>query len=163
MSANLDAKKVIVEEIKEKISRAKTLAFVDYRGLTVEEDTAMRAEFRKAGAEYKVYKNRLVLRALNELGFTGFDAMLEGTNAVAFSYNDEVSACKVLADTIDKTKKMQLKGGLANGAMVDAKMIETLARIPSKEVLITKLLYMLQSPVRGLAVVLNQIAEKKEA
>lgn len=161
MSANLDAKKVIVEEIKDKISRAKTLAFVDYRGLTVEEDTAMRANFRKAGAEYKVYKNRLVLRALNELGYTGFETMLEGTNAVAFSYEDEVTACRLLVETSEKTKKMQLKGGLSNGAMVDAKMIETLAKIPSKEVLITKLLYMLQSPVRGLAVVLNQIAEKQ--
>ena len=80
MSANLDAKKAIVDEIKDKISKAKTIAFVDYRGLTVAEDTAMRAEFRKNGCEYKVYKNRLVLRALNELGLTGCDKVFEGTN-----------------------------------------------------------------------------------
>lgn len=161
MSANLDAKKVIVDEIKDKISKAKTIAFVDYRGLTVAEDTAMRAELRKNGCEYKVYKNRLVLRALNELGFTGCESIFEGTNAVAFSYNDEVAACKVLADTIEKTKKMQIKGGVSNGAVVDAEMINTLAKIPSKEVLLTKLVYLLQSPVRGLAVCLDQVAKAK--
>jgi len=161
MSANLDAKKVIVEEIKDKISKAKTIAFVDYRGLTVIEDTAMRAEFRKAGCEYKVYKNRLVLRALNELGYTGCEKVFEGTNGLVFCYNDEVSGCKILADTIAKVKKMEIKGGVSNGAVVDAKMIDTLAHIPSKEVLLTKLLYLLQSPVRGLAVVLDQVAKAK--
>lgn len=161
MSANLDAKKAIVDEIKDKISKAKTIAFVDYRGLTVAEDTAMRAEFRKAGCEYKVYKNRLVLRALNELGLTGCDKIFEGTNAVAFSFKDEVSACKILADTIEKTKKMEIKGGVSNGAVVDANMIKTLASIPSKEVLLTKLLFLLQSPVRSLAVCLDQVAKAK--
>ena len=162
MSANLDAKKVVVEEIKEKIKSAKTLTFVDYRGLTAVEDTALRAEFRKANAEYKVYKNRLLLRALEELGMTGYDAILEGTTAVAFGYEDEVSTAKILVDTIKSTKKMQLKGGILNGKQIDVAMVETLANIPPKEVLITKLLYILQSPVRGLAIALNAIAEKNE-
>lgn len=161
MSANLDAKKAIVDEIKDKISKAKTVAFVDYRGLTVAEDTEMRANFRKNGCEYKVYKNRLVLRALNELGLTGCDKVFEGTNAVAFSYNDEVAACKILTDTIEKTKKMEIKGGVSNGAVVGADMIKTLANIPSKEVLLTKLVFLLQSPVRGLAVCLDQVAKAK--
>ena len=161
MSANLDAKKAIVDEIKDKISKAKTVAFVDYRGLTVAEDTEMRANFRKNGCEYKVYKNRLVLRALNELGLTGCDKVFEGTNAVAFSYNDEVAACKILTDTIEKTKKMEIKGGVSNGAVVGADMIKTLANIPSREVLLTKLVFLLQSPVRGLAVCLDQVAKAK--
>lgn len=161
MSANLDAKKAIVDEIKNKISKAKTVAFVDYRGLTVAEDTEMRANFRKNGCEYKVYKNRLVLRALNELGLTGCDKVFEGTNAVAFSYNDEVAACKILTDTIEKTKKMEIKGGVSNGAVVGADMIKTLANIPSREVLLTKLVFLLQSPVRGLAVTLDQVAKAK--
>ena len=84
MSANLEAKKVLVEEIKEKINSAISLTFVDYCGLTVEEDTTMRRAFREAGVEYKVYKNRLMLKALNELGFTGYDDVLQGTTAVAF-------------------------------------------------------------------------------
>ena len=160
MSANFDAKKVIVEEIKEKIKSAKTLTFVDYRGLTAVEDTALRAEFRKANAEYKVYKNRLLLRALEELGMTGYDAILEGTTAVAFGYEDEVSTAKILVDTIKNTKKMQLKGGILDGKQIDVAMVETLAKIPSKEVLITQLLYVLQSPVRGLAIALDAIANK---
>jgi len=160
MSANFDAKKVIVEEIKEKIKSAKTLTFVDYRGLTAVEDTALRAAFRKAEAEYKVYKNRLLLRALEELGMTGYDAILEGTTAVAFGYEDEVSTAKILVDTIKNTKKMQLKGGILDGKQIDVAMVETLAKIPSKEVLITQLLYVLQSPVRGLAIALDAIANK---
>ena len=160
MSANFDAKKVIVEEIKEKIKSARTLTFVDYRGLTAVEDTALRAAFRKANAEYKVYKNRLLLRALEELGMTGYEAILEGTTAVAFGYEDEVSTAKILVDTIKETKKMQLKGGILDGKQIDVAMVEELAKIPSKEVLITKLLYVLQSPVRGLAVALKAIADK---
>ena len=160
MSANFEAKKVIVDEIKEKIKSAKTLTFVDYRGLTAVEDTALRAAFRKANAEYKVYKNRLLLRALEELGMTGYDAILEGTTAVAFGYEDEVSTAKILVDTIKNTKKMQLKGGILDGKQIDVAMIETLAKIPSKEVLITQLLYVLQSPVRGLAIALDAIANK---
>ena len=133
---------------------------MDYRGLTAVEDTALRAAFRKANAEYKVYKNRLLLRALEELGMTGYDAILEGTTAVAFGYEDEVSTAKILVDTIKNTKKMQLKGGILDGKQIDVAMIETLAKIPSKEVLITQLLYVLQSPVRGLAIALDAIANK---
>ena len=161
MSANLDAKKVLVEEIKEKIKSAKSLTFVDYRGLTAVEDTELRSAFRKAGAEYKVYKNRLLLLALKELGMTGYESILEGTTAVAFGYNDEVTAPKILVDTIKDKKKMQLKGGILNGNQIDVAMVETLASIPSKEVLLTKLLYLLQSPMRGLAVSLNAIKEKQ--
>ena len=95
MSANLEAKKLLVEEIKEKIQKAKSLTFVDYRGLTVEEDTKMRSEFRKAGAEYKVYKNRLLLIALEACGITGLDKVLEGTSAVAFGYDDEIAPNKI--------------------------------------------------------------------
>lgn len=163
MSANLEAKKVIVEEIKNKISNAISLTFVDYRGLTVEEDTKMRKELREAGVEYKVYKNRLLLKALEELGMTGYEDILEGTTAVAFGMKDEVSAPRIIVETSEKAKKMQVKGGILNGARIDVKMVETLAKIPSKEVLISKLLYLLQSPVRSVAIALNAIAEKQGA
>lgn len=161
MSANLEAKKVLVEEIKEKIKSAVSLTFVDYRGLTVEEDTKMRKALREAGVEYKVYKNRLLLRALEELGYTGFNDVLEGTTSVAFSMKDEVSGPNVIVKTIESSKKMQIKCGILNGEKIDANMVEQLAKIPSKEVLISKLLYMLQSPVRSVAIALNAIAEKK--
>ena len=96
MSANLDAKKVIVEEIKEKIKSARTLTFVDYRGLTAVEDTALRAEFRKANAEYKVYKNRLLLRALEELGMTVtlWDERLTTVSAERFLIQADMSRKK---------------------------------------------------------------------
>ena len=109
MSANLEAKKVLVEEIKEKIKSAISLTFVDYRGLTVEEDTIMRKELREAEVEYKVYKNRLILRALEELGYTGYNDVLEGTTAVAFGYEDEVTASKILVDTIKSTSAIAIK------------------------------------------------------
>ncbi|MBE7074928.1 MAG: 50S ribosomal protein L10 [Clostridiales bacterium] len=163
MSANLEAKKVIVEEIKNKISNAVSLTFVDYRGLTVEEDTKMRAELRNANVEYKVYKNRLILKALQELGMTGYEDVLEGTTAVAFGMKDEVSGPKIIVETSEKTKKMQVKCGILNGERIDAAMVEQLAKIPSKEVLISKLLYLLQSPVRSVAIALNAIAEKQGA
>ncbi len=171
MSANFEAKKLVVEEIKDKLSRAKSVAFVDYRGLTVAEDNAMRREFKKNGSEYKVYKNRLMLLALNELGIQGADEYLQGTSAVAFSYDDEVAAAKVVCDAADKTKKLTVKFGLLNGTIVEGKEIEELAKLPSKEVLLAKLLgtlnapasalcRVLNAPTQGLAIALNAIATK---
>ena len=163
MSANLEAKKLIVEEIKNKIQSSISLTFVDYRGLTVEEDTKMRRALREAGVEYKVYKNRLLLKALEDLGMTGYEDILQGTTAVAFGMQDEVSAPRIIVETSEKTKKMQVKGGILNGNRVEADMVNQLTKIPSKEVLISKLLYLLQSPVRSVAIALNAIAEKQGA
>lgn len=160
MSANLEAKKSVVEEIKNKIQKAKTVVFVDYRGMTVEADTKMRAEIRKSGSEYKVYKNRLVLRALNELGYTDCEKFLEGTNAVAFGYDDEIAPAKIVVNAKSDKCEMQVKFGIYNGKIVDDNAIKALAAIPSREVLVAKLLSMLTAPVRGLAVALNEIAKK---
>ena len=161
MSANIESKKLIVEEIKNKIQSSISLTFVDYRGLTVEEDTKMRRSLREAGVDYKVYKNRLLLKALQDLGMTGYDDILQGTTAVAFGTQDEVSGPRIIVETSEQTKKMQIKGGILNGNRVDAEMVNQLAKIPSKEVLISKLLYVLQAPVRSVAIALNAIAEKK--
>ena len=151
MSANFEAKKVIVEEIKEKLSRAKSVTFVDYNALTVAEDTAMRQEFKKNGSEYKVYKNKLLLLALNELGINGAENYLNGTTAVAFSYDDEVSGAKITCQAAEKTKKLTVKFGLLNGNFVEGKEMEALAKLPSKEVLIAMLLGTLNAPITGLA------------
>ena len=151
MSANFEAKKVIVEEIKEKLNKAKSVTFVDYNALTVAEDTAMRREFKKNGSEYKVYKNKLLLLALNELGINGAEKYLNGTTAVAFSYDDEVSGAKITCQAAEKTKKLTVKFGLLNGNFVEGKEIEALAKLPSKEVLIAMLLGTLNAPITGLA------------
>lgn len=171
MSANLEAKKLIVDEIVEKLSKAKSVAFVDYKGLTVAEDTALRREFKKNGSEYKVYKNRLMLLALERLGIKGAEGYLQGTSAVAFSYDDEVAGAKVVCEAATKTKKLVVKCGILNGSLVESKEIETLAKLPTKEVLLAKLLgtlngpasalcRVLNAPTQGLAIALNAIATK---
>ena len=160
MSANLDAKKQIVEEIKEKIQKAKSVVFVDYRGMNVAQDTKMRVEFRNNGAEYRVYKNRLVLRALNELGFTGCESYLEGTNAVAFGYDDEVAPARIVVNSKNENCEFPVKFGIYNGNIIDANEVKKLASIPSRDVLLAQLVGMLSSPMRGLAVALKAIADK---
>ena len=155
MSTNLELKKSIVEEIKQKVSSAKSIAFVDYRGLTVDVDYKMRKTFREGGNEYKVYKNRLMLRALNDLGITGCDKYLEGNTAIVFSNTDAVSAPKILIQTIEETKKMQVKFGIVDGKVIDANAVEALAKLPSKETLLAMLLGLLKAPARNLACVLN--------
>lgn len=171
MSANLDAKKLVVEEIKQKISESKSIAFVDYSGLNVEKDTELRKKFKANGSEYKVYKNRLVLIALNQLGITGCDEQLQGTNAIIFSYKDEVSAPKVLMENAIKNEIVKLKFGILDGKVISKDEIEKLSKLPSKETLIAKLLSILNgpasslvrvlnAPTQGLAVALTEIAKK---
>lgn len=160
MSANKEAKKQVVEEIKAKIGESKSVVLVDYKGLTVAEDTALRNEFRKANIQYKVLKNTLVKRAFNDLGVNNFDADLNGTTAVAFG-PDETSASKVVIDNAKKYDgKLSAKSAYVNGEYVDVKGIEALAAIPSREVLISTLAGTLQSLIGGLAVALNRVAEK---
>lgn len=152
-----------VAQYVEKFGKAKSFVLVDYRGLNVTEDTAMRNEMRKAGVEYKVIKNRLVLRALNNAGYPGFDSVLEGPTAMAISYDDAVAPAKIVAENVKKTNKIVIKGGAVEGKVMDVAGINKVASIPSKPVLVAQLLGMLQTPIRGLAVALSEIAKKQEA
>ena len=158
----LELKQQQVEEIKAKISAAKSLVIIDYMGLNVAEDTAFRKEMRNAGVDYQVLKNRLVKRAFNDLGYTCFDEALNGPTAVAFSDSDAVMPAKVVVDNIKKLNKMKTKGGMVEGEFMDESGIKAVASIPSKEVLIAKMLGSMQSPITGLAICLNKIAEKME-
>lgn len=160
MSANLEAKKQVVEDIKAKISGAKSVVLVNYSGLTVAEDTELRNAFRKASVEYKVLKNTLVKRAFNELGVDSFDADLNGTTAVAFG-SDEVGASKIVVENAKKLEnKISAKSAYVNGEYVDKKGVESLASIPSKDALYSMLAGTLSNFIRGLAVALNRVAEK---
>lgn len=162
MSANFEAKKQVVEDIKAKIQAAKSIVLVDYKGLTVAEDTEFRSNMRKANTEYKVLKNTLLRRAFNELNVTAFDNDLNGPTAAAFC-PDETSAAKVVVDMCKKTdNKISVKSAYVDGSYADEKMVKELASIPSKEVLVAKLAGALSGIVRGLAVALNRVAEKKE-
>ena len=156
MSANIEAKKVVVEEIKKNASEAKSIVLVNYQGLTVAEDTEFRGEFRNKNVVYKVLKNTLVKRAFDELGIAGFDADLNGPTAVAFA-EDETSAAKKYQD------KISVKSGYVDGKYVDIKGIVALASIPSREELYGKLAGLFSGFPRSLACALNAVAEQKQA
>lgn len=161
MSANLEAKKVLVEEIKENFKNAKSAVILDYRGLNAEEDTKLRKTSRENGVTYKVYKNRLMVKALDELGVTGYDPKnFEGTTSVAFA-NDEVSAAKLIANASKEFNKLEIKFGILDGAVVSKAEVEQLSKIPSKDVLIAMLLGGLNAPMAALCRALDAIAKKE--
>ncbi|MBP5372628.1 MAG: 50S ribosomal protein L10 [Clostridia bacterium] len=172
MSANIEIKKQVVEEIKEKIQAAKSIVLVNYKGLTVAQDTEFRTEFRKADCEYKVLKNTLVRKAFNELGINLFDEDLNGPTAVAFGA-DETAAAKVAIKACEKYNGIiAVKSAYVDGQYVDKDGVVALSKMPSREELIAKLLGSLQSPISGfvgvlsgvsrkLVIALNAIAEKK--
>ena len=161
MSANLELKKQLVEDIKSELENAKSIIFVDYRVITVSEDTALRKEFRENGVTYKVLKNRLLTRALDALGITGYDAkMFEGTTAVAYS-TDEVAPARIFCKHSKDLDKMAVKFGIVDGQIKTKEQVEELAKLPSKDVLIAMLLGMLNAPISAMARALNAIAEKQ--
>ena len=160
MSANFENKKVVVEEIKNYAKDAKTIVLVDYKGLTVAEVSELRNAFRKAGATYKVYKNRLMKIAFESLGIKFDNNLLEGTTAVAFHSEDAIAPAKIAVDGENKYKALTVKAAWYDGKQLDANETKKLASIPSKEVLVAQLVGLLTMPMRGLAVAINEIAKK---
>ena len=157
MSANFEAKKLVVEEITSKIKASKSVVFVDYNKLTVAEVSELRNKCREAGCEYKVYKNTLVRKAFNDLGFNQFDEALNGPTAIAFAAA-EVPAAKIMAKAAkDYDGKIVLKCGFADNTYVDVKGVEALATMPSKEELVAKMLGSLQAPLSNFAGVLGNL------
>lgn len=165
MSANVEAKKLIVEEIKTKISESKSIVFADYNKLTVLEVTELRRRFKEANCEYKVYKNTLVRKAFNELGITGFDADLNGTTATVFCA-DETSGAAVFAKETKANpalaEKIVPKCAYVENKYLDKEGVKVLSAIPSKETLIAKMLGCFQSSLSKFVGVLDQIAKAKE-
>ncbi len=157
----LEIKKQQVEDIKAKISSAKSIVLIDYMGLNVAEDTAFRKEMRTNNVDYAVLKNRLVKIAFNDLGITDCDDALNGPTAVAFSSTDAVAPAKVVFENIKKFNKMTAKCGIVEGEFMNADGIKQIASIPSREILIAKMLGSMQAPISGLARCLNSIAESK--
>ncbi len=159
--ANLEQKKQVVEELKGKIQAAKGIVVLDYKGLNVAEDTAFRKDLRAAGIDYQVLKNTLVKIAFNELGYNQFDEALNGPTAVAFHNSDAVAPAKVVMDNAKKFNKMKAKCGMVEGEFVDEAGVKAIASIPSREILLAKMLGSMLAPISGLARCLNQIAEAK--
>ena len=159
----LKQKEEEVALICDKIKKAKSVILIDYRGLSVAQDTQMRVDLRKENVEYKVIKNRIMLRALRASGYEGFDEVLQGPTAVAFGYEDAVMPAKILADSAKKFNKMTLKGGVAEGKVLSDKDVIALSKVPSKPVLLGQLLGLLTNPMRSLAVAMAEVAKKKSA
>ncbi|MCM1043777.1 MAG: 50S ribosomal protein L10 [Corallococcus sp.] len=162
LSASQIAKRETVEQLKEKIQNAQSFVIIDYKGLTVAQDTEFRSEFRKNGVEYKVLKNTLFRKALNELGYTEFDEALNGPSAFAFGHEDAIAPAKVACDGIKKYNAMQVKCGMFDKKFADASIVDAMSKVPNKETLLAMLVSVLSAPMRGLAVALNAVAEKGE-
>lgn len=160
--AKVEIKKPVVEEIKANLDGAQTAVVVDYRGLTVEQDTQLRKQLREAGVVYKVYKNTLVKRVVAGTEFESIADTLEGTNAIAFSKTDATAPARILANFAKTANALELKCGVVEGTFYDAAGIATIATIPSREELLSKLLGSIQSPITNFARVIKQIAEKNE-
>ena len=163
MSKAVELKQSIVSEIVEKLDKAQSIVVVNYKGITVEKATELRNKFRAAGIDYKVYKNTLVRRAAKEVGkFEKFDdENLVGTNAIAFGYEDAVAPAKIIADFAKNNPAIEFKMGYVEGEFYDAKALESLSKIPSREELIAKLLGSLKAPVSNFVYMLDALIKSK--
>ena len=158
--AKVELKQPIVEEISAQIKDAQSVVLVDYRGLTVEQDTRLRKQLREAGITYKVYKNTMMNFAFKGTDFEELAPYLEGPSAVAISTEDATAPARVLCKFAKEADKLEIKGGVVEGIAYDAKGIGEIAKIPSREELLSKLLGSIQSPITNFARVMNQLAEK---
>ena len=158
--AKVELKQPIVEEISAGIKDAQSVVLVDYRGLTVEQDTELRKKLREAGVVYKVYKNTMMNFAFKGTDFEGLAPYLNGPSAMAYSTEDATAPARVLAEFAKKAKALEIKAGVVEGNVYDAKGMEAISSIPSRDVLISRLLGSMQSPMANFARVINQIAEK---
>ncbi|WMC93847.1 50S ribosomal protein L10 [Kineothrix sp. MB12-C1] len=158
--AKVELKQPIVEEISANIKDAQSVVLVDYRGLTVEQDTRLRKQLREAGITYKVYKNTMMNFAFKGTDFEALAPYLEGPSAVAISTEDATAPARILCKFAKEASKLEIKGGVVEGAAYDANGIAEVAKVPSREELLSKLLGSIQSPITNFARVMNQLAEK---
>ena len=156
----LEEKQQVVAELSERIKNSVAGVVVDYTGITVEQVTALRKELREAGVQYSVIKNKLIKRAFDETGFSALDEHLNGMTAIVTSESDPVAPAKILCKYAEKIETFQVKGGYCDGEILDTKQLEQLAKTPSKEELLAKMLGSLQSPLYGLAIALQAVVDK---
>ena len=171
--AKLQAKQAAVADVVDKMQRAQSVVVLDYRGLTVAEVSDLRSKFREAGVEYKVIKNNMLKRAAEDLKIEGVEDYFKGPTAVAFGFEDPVAPAKILCKFVKDAGKTEIKGGILDGQAMDAKKVESLSKLPSKEELIAKMMGSLNAPItnfalalqaipRGLACALKAVAEQKQ-
>ena len=156
----LEEKKALVASLVEKIKNSPAGVLVDYKGINVEDDTKLRKQLREAGVEYAVIKNTLIRFAAKGTAFEALEPNLEGPTALAVSKDDATAPARILAEFAKTAPKLELKASVVEGTYYDQAGTQVIATIPSREVLLGKLLGSIQSPITNLARVLNQIAEK---
>ena len=158
----LEQKKAVVEALAEDMRNAASAVLVKYEGITVDNDTKMRAALRAANVKYAVIKNTLISKACDETGFEALKPQLEGMNALAISFDDPIAPAKILKEYAEKVSTFELKAGFVDGGVIDAKAVEELASTPNKETLVCKVMGCMKSPVYGLAYALQAIIDKAE-
>lgn len=157
----LQEKQALVDELSQKLNGAVAGVIVEYKGISVADDTLLRRKLREAGVDYSVVKNTMLRRAADKAGLEGLDDILKGTTALAVSAEDPFAAAKILCEQAKKDENFKVKAGFLDGAVIDVARVTELSKLPSREGLISMLLSVLTGPVRGLAVALNAIAEKQ--
>lgn len=158
----IEQKQVVINEIKDKLSKASSAVLVNSIGLTVAEDTELRRKLREAGVDYKVYKNTMMNFAIKDTPFEGLKNYLEGPSTLALSYDNPVAAASVINEASKKLKNLQFKAGVVEGTLYDSEGIKVIAEIPSRDVLLSRFIGSLQSPISAFARVTKAVAEKKE-
>ena len=158
--AKVELKQPIVAAIAEYVKDAASVVLVDYRGLTVAQDTELRKQLREAGIIYKVCKNTMMKRAFEGTDFAGLNEYLEGPSAIAISKDDATAPARIICKFAKGAEKLEVKAGVVEGTVYDVAGVQELSKIPSREELLSKFLGSIQSPITNFARVLNQIAEK---
>jgi large subunit ribosomal protein L10 len=158
----IEQKQTVVQAIKENIQGASSIVVVDYRGLTVEQDTLLRKTLRNANVSYKVYKNTMMKFAFEGTEFAQLNDLLEGPSAIAISYEDATAGPRILKDMTKDMKKLEFKAGVVEGTLFDAEGVVKVASVPSRDVLLSKLLGSFKSPISSFARTVKAIAEKAE-
>ena len=158
--AKVSLKQPIIQEISDHVKDAASVVIVDYRGLTVTEDTQLRKNMREAGITYKVYKNTMMNFAFKDTEFEPLSEVLAGPSAIAVSKDDATAPARIIANFAKTAPELEIKAGVVEGTYYDAEGMKAIAAIPSREELLSRLLGSMQSPITNLARVLNQIAEQ---
>lgn len=158
----LESKQARVAELSELLKNSVSVVLVDYKGITVEQDTQLRKELREADVTYFVEKNTMLKRAFNANGVTDFDEVLNGTTAIAVSANDQTAPARILGEFAEKSETFKLKAGSVEGEYFDETKIMALSKIPSKDVLLAQLVGSLQGPIQKLAALLQAVVDKDQ-
>ena len=159
----LESKKTVVDALSEKIQNATSAVFVDYKGITVAQDTELRNQFRAAGVEYAVVKNTLTRFAANKAGYTEFDELLNGTTSMASTTDDPIAPARVVCEFSKKNKNVvKIKGGMVEGKVLSVDELMSFGELPSKNALVAQVLGTFLAPISALAFCLDQIRQQKE-